>query len=296
MPQTRRTRPHAGFTLIELLVVIAIVAILIGLLLPAVQKVRAAAARIQCQNNLKQMGVAFHMYNDNYGKLPPGWVTNLTGTVAPNPGWSWATIILPYIEQDNLYKTINPDVVTPGGAPAANATLQTVVKIYHCPAGDQGMAINASLNNYGMSNYVINRSVSGPDASNRQSGWSVSTIPDGSSNTILVGERDFVNNIGATWVRANQTSACFEGRPGPSLNPVNPASPPWTGNGNAQRLAFNSQHTGGCNFLLGDGSVAFISNGVQSDQNDAWTNFPINQTNYVMQNLCNPADGNAFTY
>jgi prepilin-type N-terminal cleavage/methylation domain-containing protein/prepilin-type processing-associated H-X9-DG protein len=282
-----------GFTLIELLVVIAIIAILIGLLLPAVQKVRAAAARIQCSNNFKQLGLAFHMYNDTYGTLPTGWVTNAAHT--PSPGWSWAIIILPFIEQGNLYTQINPDIITPGGAPGTNALLQTPVKTYRCPA-DSGGPVNTSFQSYGMNNYVVNREVTGPgrtDGNNAlQNGLSIQTITDGSSNTILVGERDFVKNVAAVWVRSSVSSASFEGRPGSGLNPVNPANPPNTGTGNAQRLAFNSQHTNGCNFLLGDGSVHFISNNIQADSGDVWTNFPCSGNNFVLQNLIHPSDGN----
>src|SRR5207247_1332011 len=103
----------AGFTLIELLVVIAIIAILIALLVPAVQKVRAAAARTQCMNNLKQIGLGMHMYQDQFRTLPPGWLTSSNGAVAPSPGWSWSLLILPLIEQGVIYNLINPNISTP---------------------------------------------------------------------------------------------------------------------------------------------------------------------------------------
>src|SRR5438552_14814465 len=134
-----------GFTLIELLVVIAIIAVLVGLLVPAVQKVREAAARAQCLNNLKQMGVALHNYHGVYQSFPPGLVSKLSNpswvmppgncnAEAPDlgPGWSFFALLLPQIEQDNLYKSIRFDL--PILDPANAAARRTIVKVYVCPS------------------------------------------------------------------------------------------------------------------------------------------------------------------
>src|SRR6266700_7397074 len=139
----RRGRAR-GFTLIELLVVIAIIGVLIGLLLPAVQKVRESAARIQCQNNLKQIGLALHNFESASSRFPPAYAaTNpyANGTAygigygddnrnGP-PGWAWGVFLLPYIEQDNLYRSLRLDL--PCWAAENAAFVKTRLTSFLCP-------------------------------------------------------------------------------------------------------------------------------------------------------------------
>src|SRR5438045_680675 len=129
-----RGRVRPAFTLIELLVVIAIIAVLIGLLLPAVQKVREAAARTKCMNNLKQIGTAMHAYHGVYGYFPPGF-TSQAATVngdSLGPGWGWAAHLLPYVEQDPLYRQISfaKDITDPANA----APRVRPLTLYLCPS------------------------------------------------------------------------------------------------------------------------------------------------------------------
>ncbi|MFO0923575.1 MAG: DUF1559 domain-containing protein [Pirellulales bacterium] len=217
-----------GFTLVELLVVIAIIGILVGLLLPAVQQAREAARRMSCQNNLKQIGLAFHNYADAHKKFPPAWISNNTATTAGEPTiWSWGACILPFIEQAPLYNLVQPGRVridqnfVLGGA--NSLALKSPLPSYRCPS-DTGPALNDWGSTYGgddtynrnlwngtartagaTSNYVINGdtadsntplmvatfSTYGPPLGIawQNSGVSFRDITDGTSNTALVGER-----------------------------------------------------------------------------------------------------------
>lgn len=280
---TTRPRPRRGFTLIELLVVIAIIAILIGLLLPAVQKVREAAARTQCVNNLKQLGLALQSYHDTNLKFPPGYVSafdaagNDTG-----PGWGWAAHALPQMEQDNLYRQI--DLKQPIEA-AANAPPRVViVKALLCPSdGPSQQAfpvgprsataqLTSTTCTVAPANYIGSFGVNEPGVDGdgmffRNSAVRIADVTDGTSNTLMVGERSFYH-AEATWVGA-VTGANLAPTPGSPL-PVqteNAANFVLAHTGEAfdgpavpkEINQFTSRHVGGGNFVFADGHVVALS-------------------------------------
>jgi prepilin-type N-terminal cleavage/methylation domain-containing protein len=312
MPNTLPLRSgRRAFTLIELLVVIAIIAVLIGLLLPAVQKVREAANRIKCGNNLKQIGLAMHMYHDTYSKLPMGELTKKG--LAPDPGWTWCIMLWPYLEEDNWFKLVAPDLSqvkkapAPGTPPVPSAAngLDKSRSVFLCPS-DAGGPTNTAFattvagttyTGYGKSNYVINRRVLGPGTGgDTPHNFSLTGITDGTSNVILAGERDYLNNVAGTIVRVGST-ACYEGRAGYGINVRNSANPPngtVAANSASERFAFTSLHPGGCNFLRCDAGIWFITNGVAADPSQlhsADPTNPANTTNYTLQLLMDPTDG-----
>jgi prepilin-type N-terminal cleavage/methylation domain-containing protein/prepilin-type processing-associated H-X9-DG protein len=264
-------RGGTAFTLIELLVVIAIIGVLIGLLLPAVQKVREAANRVKCSNNLKQFCLALHNYADVNGRFPSAYV-------APgfNPGWGWGSAILPFVEQGPLYEAagIATRKFGNGANPARpDRFTQTRLNLYRCPS-DLGPDLNTFRLNHATSNY---RAVAGPITFERfvpvrdwggvifqNSKIRITDITDGTSNTLAVGECIFDESI-------DKWAALWAGMTGPRGRQVFVSDVMWSVDDDTAQIngpapqAFSSRHPGGAFFGFCDGSVRFFREGGNVD-------------------------------
>jgi prepilin-type N-terminal cleavage/methylation domain-containing protein len=277
--QRHSRRWSKGFTLIELLVVIAIIAVLIGLLLPAVQKIRGAAARIKCQNNLKQMALGSHNHHDTMGSLPPGLGYSRDGGAFG----TYFFFLLPYIEQDNLYKK---SFANGYYAVGNNGVNQQQIPIYQCPldpsAPPSGQVRDSIGNLWGVSSYAINCQLvcqtnsqgilQRPDRFSRLD----ADIPDGTSNTILIAEKftQCFNNAypigGNMWGYYFTGSNLIPYHPGFAISwngySIGPASKflvqPAPYNGACDPTMASSPHTGGIQVALADGSTRNLSSSI----------------------------------
>jgi prepilin-type N-terminal cleavage/methylation domain-containing protein/prepilin-type processing-associated H-X9-DG protein len=279
---------RTGFTLIELLVVIAIIAILIGLLLPAVQKVREAANRMKCSNNLKQLGLAAHNYNDTNGFLPGNLRPAATGTIRVR----WTTYLLPYFEQDNIYRIYNQNA---NWSDVSNQNAVVIpLKVMQCPSSPNANKFDASPDN----NWTDNRYAVGdyagiywswytnvnsfglPGILSKTDQVRLTDVTDGLSNTIYLTESagkpdEYVNGrivqAASGTTRINGGGWC---RPASDITAPEATSPINVTNGflinGYPDSKYNTDPTGqiysfhssGVNALLGDGSVRFVRSSI----------------------------------
>jgi prepilin-type N-terminal cleavage/methylation domain-containing protein/prepilin-type processing-associated H-X9-DG protein len=302
-------RQRRAFTLIELLVVIAIIAILIALLVPAVQKIRASAARLQCQNNLKQIGLALHNFHSANKRFPSGIMVPIgsgAGEIlqsscpnCPQPPvvgyWgSWLTYILPFMDNAPLYGELDLTWREYGYCDGPTSPGATVIPPYLCPAdyvpsttiqyGAYSFGVNSYFSNAGTKAWpVANASLNGVMYYN--SSIKLKQITDGPSNTLLAGER-YSQDPGMTdaqladvrgWAWCNYNSG--EDHLGDTSYAINSQSAVI---GNQSRLNnFGSGHGGGANFVFCDGSVHFLRDSVSI---------------VTLQRLSVPNDGNVVSF
>ena len=279
-----RIKTNRGFTLVELLVVIAIIGILVGLLLPAVQAAREAARRMQCTNNIRQLGLAIHNYESANRRLPSGWIAN---NADGEPGWGWAAALLPFMEQSNLHTQI--DFRLPIEDPLHAQVRVTVIPTFLCPS-DSGPNVfeiaagdgHAHDHDHGHDAVAMENIDAGPeklfqlsksnlvgmfgtfeleDAPYNGNGVFYGNsrikfrdVTDGLSNTFIVGERN--SRLGNSLWQGNIREAA---EPHARILGVADHGP---NAADAHFEDFSSYHTAGANFMRADVSVTFVSDAI----------------------------------
>jgi prepilin-type N-terminal cleavage/methylation domain-containing protein/prepilin-type processing-associated H-X9-DG protein len=284
---------RSGFSLIELLVVIAIMGVLTAMLLAAVQKARDAANRISCANNLKQMGLACHLYHDAMLVFPPGYTvtpaptdpTSSTTLSTTSPGWGWGTYLLPYIEENAIFATLN----LTNGMATGNPGIATLVKTYQCPSDvlqgaftPSGGSVQVGPSSYAAIIGGLNENsgaATGSGVFYPNSQVSIGEIYDGTSNTVLIGERAWGIAMGC-WAGALNGASVLPGPASPYLliNKTEGSASQKPGDLVLMHLGTNNDifdfsggkppgrnldesasfHVSGSNFVFADGSVHFM--------------------------------------
>lgn len=238
----RRIRQRWAFSLIELLVVIAIIAVLIGLLLPAVQKVRESASRTRCLNHLKQIALGLHNHHSALGRFPPGGIEWRPPGDSTKRQLAWSAFLLPYLEQDTLYQRL--DLTTPFDSPQNAAAAATVLPVYLCPSSRRLDLIVAGR---GACSYggIFGERITSPNQPPKGAmiydrAFTVADIADGTSTTIFIGED--TRWFDMQWINgANLFDQAFAINQAPSFE-----------------NDLRSDHPGGVQAAFGDGSARFI--------------------------------------
>jgi prepilin-type N-terminal cleavage/methylation domain-containing protein/prepilin-type processing-associated H-X9-DG protein len=274
-------RGHSGFTLIELLIVIGMIAILIALLVPATQKLRASANRVQCVNNLKQIALAMHGYCNDNGAFPPAFTT-------PS-NYGWGVWILPYVEQTAVWRLLDPLELNGPSVLSVGTSTTLRLPVYTCPSDPAPGTLNSFFLNYGRSNYIANEQICDINST-----IGIGAITDGTSNTILAGERDMQQQVAGVWGGNDPAAGGTQtviGRPNWPINtPYAGGSACCAADAKCTRFAFSSFHPDGANFAFCDGSVHFISTAIDTDATQQNCSRPL-PSNHTFFNLYIKDDG-----